>query len=86
MTNTTLTAATISDSLVQAYNNDLRLLSNRKALELQKVSKDVFIARGESAAIERKYLVIIEALKGLYDLKIQHSCSLIELINSFNSI
>jgi hypothetical protein len=68
------------------FNNDLRLLSNRKFLELQNLSKDAFIARGESAVIERKYKVIIEALEGLYDLNIQHSCSLIELINSFDSI
>jgi hypothetical protein len=68
------------------FNNDLQLLSNRKALELNNVSKDAFIARGQQATIERKYKVIIEALEGLYDLNIQHSCSLVELINQFDSI
>lgn len=68
------------------FNNDLQLLSNRKALELNNVSKDAFIARGQQATIERKYKVIIEALQGLYDLNIQHSCSLVELINQFDSI
>jgi hypothetical protein len=68
------------------FNNDLQLLSNRKALELNNLSKDEFIARGQQATIERKYKVIIEALEGLYDLGIQHSCSLIELITQFDSI
>ncbi len=69
-----------------AFNNDIRLLNNRKAIELQNLSTDAFIARGQQATIERKYKVVIEALQGLYDLNIQHSCSLIELINSFDSI
>lgn len=65
---------------------DLRLLSNRKALELQNLSKDNYNERLTIVNIERKYKVITEALEGLYVLKIQHSCSLIELINSFDSI
>jgi hypothetical protein len=68
------------------FNNDLQLLANRKALELNNVSKDAFVARGQQATIERKYKVIIEALKGLYDLNIQHSCSLVDLIAHFDSI
>lgn len=78
MTNTTMTNTT--------FNIDLQLLANRKNLELQAVSSDKFVAIGQSRAIERKYNVIIEALQGLYALNIQHSCSLIELINSFDTI
>ncbi len=73
-------------NMTTSFNNDLRLLSNRKALELQTISSDAFVARGQAAAIERKYKVVTEALAGLYELNIQHSCSLVELINSFDSI
>lgn len=65
---------------------DLRLLANRKALELQGLSKDSYTDRGTIISIERKYAVVIEALQGLYMLNIQHNCSLVELLVHYNLI
>lgn len=67
-------------------NNDLRLLSNRKALEVAGLSKDNYEQRFQLISIEKKYAVVIEALEGLYNLGIQHSCSLVDLLNEYNNI
>lgn len=68
------------------FNNDLRLLSNRKALEVAGLSKDNYEQRFQLIVIEKKYAVVIEALEGLYNLGIQHSCSLVDLLNEYNNI
>ncbi len=66
---------------------DLRLLSNRKALELNSLSNlNEYELRSAKIRIEWKFQVIIEALEGLHDLGINHSCNLSELVNTFEAI
>lgn len=69
------------------FATDLRLLSNRKAIELSNIkATNEYEIRSAKIIIERKYKIVIEALEGLYEMGVEHSCSLVELINSFDSI
>jgi hypothetical protein len=69
------------------FQTDLRLLTNRKIIELNAISTtNEYERRGAILKIEQKYTVIIEALVGLYDLGIEHSCSLASIISTFHSI
>jgi hypothetical protein len=69
------------------YQTDLRLLSNRKAIELNSISIDnAYERRLAMINIEKKYAVIIEALVGLYELGIEHNCSLASIISIYTSI
>lgn len=70
-----------------ALNTDLRLLNNRKAIELDSLTgMNEYDLRGAQIKIEWKYQVIIEALEGLYTLGVQHSCNLAYLVNNFEGI
>jgi hypothetical protein len=70
-----------------ALATDLRLLNNRKAIELASLTNlSAYDLRGAQIKIEWKYQVIIEALEGLYTLGVQHSCNLAYLVNNFEGI
>lgn len=70
-----------------ALNTDLRLLNNRKAIELNSLTgMNEYDLRGAQIKIEWKYQVIIEALEGLYELGVQHSCNLAYLVNNLEAI
>lgn len=87
MTNTNMTTTTTTTMTNNTgLSIDLRLLATRKSLELAGLNKDVYAERFKIITIEKKYSIVIEALEGLYGLGIQHSCSLVELINQFDSI
>jgi hypothetical protein len=78
---------TINTNLNTALNTDLRLLNNRKAIELNSLTSiNEYDLRSAQIKIEWKYQVIIEALEGLYTLGIQHSCNLAYLTNNFEAI
>lgn len=68
-------------------NTDLRLLSNRKAIELNSLSNlNAYDLRSAQIKINWKYEVIIEALTGLHEMGVEHSCNLSDLINNFEVI
>lgn len=70
-------------------NIDLRLLSNRKAIELTSIRNlklSEYETRSKEIALNWKYEVVIEALQGLYDLGIAHTCNLSELLDNFEAI
>lgn len=68
-------------------NTDLRLLSNRKAIELNSLSNlNAYDLRSAQIKINWKYEVIIEALTGLHEMGVEHSCNLSDLISNFEAI
>jgi hypothetical protein len=69
------------------FSIDLRLLNTRKQIELQSITTDNrYEALSQEIAINKKYEVIIEALKGLYELGIQYSVKLSEIIETYSNI
>lgn len=68
-------------------NTDLRLLNNRKAIELNSlVNLNAYDLRSAQMKINWKYEVIVEALTGLHKLGVEHSCNLSELVANFEAI
>lgn len=68
-------------------NTDLRLLSNRKAIELNNLyNLNAYDLRSAQIKINWKYEVIIEALTGLHEIGVEHVCNLSELVYSFDAI
>lgn len=66
---------------------DLRLIANRKAIELNTLNNlSAYDLRSAQIRINWKYEVIIEALTGLHEMGVAHSCNLIELIHNFEAI
>lgn len=81
-----MTTSIISSS-TQAI--DARLLDNRYAIELNIILASrlgAYEERSARIALDRKYSVVREALKGLYDLGIQHTCNLRELLDTYNVV
>lgn len=68
-------------------STDLRLLNNRKAIELNSlVNLSAYDLRSAQIKINWKYEVIVEALTGLHEMNVQHSCNLSELVANFEAI
>lgn len=68
-------------------NIDIKLLSNRKAIELNALTNlNAYDLRSAQIKINWKYEVIQEALVGLHNLGVAHSCNLVEIINNFEAI
>lgn len=68
-------------------NIDIKLLSNRKAIELSALTTlSAYDLRSAQIKINWKYEVIEEALVGLHEMGIAYSCNLIEIINNFEAI
>jgi hypothetical protein len=68
-------------------STDLRLLHNRKAIELNSLSNlNAYDLRSAQIKINWKYEVIVEALTGLHDMGVAHSCNLSELVANFEAI
>lgn len=69
------------------YQTDLRLLSNRKVIELNSINTtNEYEKRSAVININKKYTVIIEALEGLYAIGVEHSCSLASIVATFDTI
>ena len=72
-----------------SINIDNRLLDNRYILELNVIlsSKlNAYEERSAKIALDRKYSVVRTALEGLYELGIQHSCNLSDLLKDYKVI
>lgn len=68
-------------------NIDIKLLSNRKAIELSALTTlSAYDLRSAQIKINWKYEVIEEALTGLHEMNVQHSCNLSELVANFEAI
>jgi hypothetical protein len=81
------TATTEGITMNVNYQTDLRLLSNRKAIELNSISTtNEYEKRSAVININKKYAVIIEALEGLYAIGVEHSCSLASIVATFDTI
>jgi len=76
-------------NLTASINIDNRLLNNRYAIELNTIKTSGLGAYEERSAkiqLDKKYATVREALTGLYDLGIQHSCNLSELLVNFETV
>lgn len=79
---------TISN-LSSAQATDNRLLDNRYRIERNTILSaklGVYEERSAIIALDKKYAVVREALGGLYDLGIQHTCNLRELLDQYNVV
>jgi hypothetical protein len=78
-----------SSSFYQAIAIDNRLLDNRYSIELNAIHAmklNAYEERSARIALDRKYNTVRSALEGLYDLGIQHTCNLRELLENYNIV
>ena len=78
-----------TSNFASAIAVDFHLLDNRYMIELNAILDSKLSAyeeRSARIALDRKYDTVREALRGLYDLGIQHSCNLSELLAQYNVI
>jgi hypothetical protein len=69
------------------FATDLRLIGNRKAIELNDIKlTNEYEARSMSIKITKKYEAIIEALDGLYSLGIEHDFTIAQLVALHDSL
>lgn len=76
-------------NLTASINIDNRLLDNRYIIELNVILSSKLSAyeeRSARIALDRKYHVVRTALNDLYDLGIQHTCNLRELLENYNVV
>lgn len=79
----------MTNSITSSIAIDLRLLNNRYNIELQEITEmklSEYETRSACIALDKKYSTVKSALEGLYDLGVQHTCNLSELLSNYNII
>jgi hypothetical protein len=86
MTNSTTTTTTTA-MMNPNFATDLRLIGNRKAIELNDIkATNEYEIRSLQISINKKYAAITEALDGLYQLGIEHNYTIAQLVALHDSL
>ena len=95
MISTNSSAAFVSTSVLsdvvkaECIKLDMRLLNNRKVIETAAIKAQGLSAYDERSAfiaMNKKYETVEAALVSLYDIGIQHTCNLADLLANYNVV